>query len=98
MSCGVLVLALRLRPHRGEVLVLGRCVLLARQAHVGERGLKHGNRLSGDVAFCHWARELGYPIIVDTLQDFIHEGPARFAGMLARDVSAAQEQTGAPIQ
>lgn len=56
-----------------------------------ERSLKNGNRLSGDVAFCHWARELGYAIHVDALQQFIHEGPARFAGCLAADMARPKD-------
>lgn len=56
-----------------------------------ERVTKHGNRCSGDVAFCMAARALGYSITVDALQEFIHEGPMRFAGCMLRDFAGPQE-------
>lgn len=57
-----------------------------------ERGLKNGNRLSGDVAFCHWARELGYSIHVDVMAQFTHAGEVNFPGCLANDFGAPAEQ------
>lgn len=57
-----------------------------------ERGLKNGNRLSGDVAFCHWARELGYSIYVDALAEFTHAGEVNFPGCLAKDFAQPEQK------
>lgn len=94
VPAGFLRISRRVLEHMSE-LRLGRTFRSGEGGEavpiIFERGLKNGNRLSGDVAFCHWARELGYAIAVDPLQHFIHEGSARFAGCLAADLGANQE-------
>lgn len=60
-----------------------------------ERRTKEGQRMSGDVAFCEHARELGYQIFVDPMLELSHAGEVRFSGMLAADFAApanTQEQ------
>lgn len=57
-----------------------------------ERRTIHGERHSGDVAFCVAARELGYPIYVDPMLPFSHAGEFRFQGMLAADFAEPANQ------
>lgn len=60
-----------------------------------ERDYVNGERLSGDYAFCRWARELGYEIAVDPMLAFTHQGSVSFRGMLAADLGASAEE---PVQ
>lgn len=56
-----------------------------------ERRTIHGERHSGDVAFCVAARDLGYSIYVDPMLMLSHAGEVRFQGMLAADFGAPPE-------
>lgn len=57
-----------------------------------ERRTKNGQRMSGDVAFCEAARELGYKIFVDPMLALSHAGEVRFQGMMAADFAAPSSE------
>lgn len=58
-----------------------------------ERTYVKGNRISGDIAFCEWARELGFTIAADPFIQLSHEGAVRFIGCLAQDYAAPPEES-----
>lgn len=56
-----------------------------------ERTFVNGDRLSGDYAFCAYARSLGYNLALDPTLAFTHAGEVRFFGRLIDDLTAPPE-------
>lgn len=57
-----------------------------------ERTYEKGNRLSGDIAFCAWARELGFELALDPMLAFTHAGEMKFYGRMIDDLAPAANE------
>jgi hypothetical protein len=57
-----------------------------------ERGYEKGNRLSGDIAFCMWASELGFELALDPMLAFTHAGEMKFYGRMIDDLAPPTEE------